>query len=127
MLNGKGCCEFYPVRIQNQERLFSKSSRPRWRMSNRTALIHRLLKIDIDARKGRLSVPGVTEGYGEPIRTAVTGEEHRARIDLPHGFEYTLAEMGRGWTKAIGPIKFELADSYGQFAHIHLSQSGVVH
>jgi len=84
-------------------------------------------EVDIDARKGRLSVPGVTEGYGEPIRNPVTGEEHRARIDLPHGFEYTLAEMGRGWTKAIGPIKFQLADSYGQFAHIHLSQSGVVH
>jgi hypothetical protein len=23
----------------------------------------------------------------------VTGEEHRARIDLPNGFEYKLAEM----------------------------------
>jgi hypothetical protein len=35
--------------------------------------------------------------------------------------------MGRGWTRADGPIKFELADSYGQFAHVHLSQSGIVH
>jgi hypothetical protein len=83
--------------------------------------------VDIDARTGRLMVPGVTEGHGEPIKNPVTGAEHRARIDLPHGFEYTLAEVGRGWTKATGPIAFELADSYGQFAHVHLSQSGIVH
>lgn len=84
-------------------------------------------EVDIDARRGRLRVAGVTDGHGEPIRNPVTGAEHRARIDLPNGFEYSLAEMGRGWTKATGPIKFELADSYGQFAHIHLSQSGIVH
>lgn len=83
--------------------------------------------VDIDARTSRLSVPGLIEGRGEPIRNPVTGGEHRARIDLPHGFEYTLAEVGRGWTKASGPISFELADSYGQFAHVRLSQSGVVH
>lgn len=84
-------------------------------------------EVDIDARTARLNVPNVSEGHGEPIRNPVTGEEHRARIDLPHGFEYSLAEIGRGWTKATGPIKFELTDSYGQFAHIHLSQSGIVH
>jgi len=84
-------------------------------------------EVDIDARRSKLRVPGVTEGHGEPIKNPVTGAEHRARIDLPHGFEYSLAEMGRGWTKADGPIKFELADSYGQFAHVHLSQSGIVH
>jgi hypothetical protein len=42
------------------------------------------------------------------------------------GFEYTLAEIGRGWSKASGPISYELADSYGQFAHLHLCQSGIV-
>ena len=83
-------------------------------------------EVDVDARTGRLSVPGVTEGHGEPIKNPVTGAEHRVRIDLPDGFEYSLAEVGRGWTKVTGPIKFELADSYGQFANIHLSQSGIV-
>lgn len=82
--------------------------------------------VDIDKRKGHLKVDGVTEGHGAPIVNPVTGAEHRARIDLPNGFEYTLAEVGRGWTKAIGPIKFELADSYSQFAHVNLSQSGIV-
>jgi len=81
---------------------------------------------DVDGRKGRLVVPGITEGRGAPIVNPITGAEHRARIDLPNGFEYTLAEVGRGWTKATGPIKFELADSYAQFAHIHLCESGIV-
>jgi len=82
--------------------------------------------VDVDKRKARLVVPGVTEGRGEPIVNPVTGHEHRARIDLPSGFEYTLAEIGRGWTKVTGPIKMNLSDTYGQFATIHLSQSGIV-
>jgi hypothetical protein len=48
------------------------------------------------------------------------------RIDMVDSFEYTLAEIGRGWTKTDGPIKFELADSYAQFAEIHLCQDGIV-
>jgi hypothetical protein len=56
----------------------------------------------------------------------VTGAEYRGRIDLPDGFEYSLAEMGRGWTKTSGPIAYELADSYGQFCELHLCQDGIV-
>lgn len=83
-------------------------------------------EVDIDARKARLVVPGIIEGHGEPILNPVTGAEHRARIDLPNGFEYSIAEVGRGWSKTSRPIKLDLADSYGQFAHIHLCQSGIV-
>jgi hypothetical protein len=83
-------------------------------------------KVDVDARRAKLKVDGVMEMRGEPILNPVTGAETRARIDLPDGFEYTLAEVGRGWSKATGPIKFELADSYGQFAHVDLCQSGIV-
>ena len=84
------------------------------------------LEVDIGARRARVSVAGVTEGRGEPILNPVTGAEHRARIDLPNGFEYTLAEIGRGWTKVSKPIQFELSDSYGQFAHVDLCESGIV-
>ncbi len=83
-------------------------------------------EVDVDARKARLVVPGVTEGHGEPIKNPVTGNEHRARIEMPNGFEYTLAEIGRGWTKASKPFAVELADSYGQFANIALNQNGIV-
>jgi hypothetical protein len=84
------------------------------------------LQIDIPARTGRLVVPGVTEGRGEPILNPVTGRQHRVRIDMVDGFEYTLAEIGRGWSKTSRPIELELADTYAQFAEIHLSQSGIV-
>ena len=46
---------------------------------------------------------------------------------LDGGFEYTRAEMGRGWSKTDGPIKLDLADSYGQFAELHLCQDGIIH
>jgi hypothetical protein len=84
------------------------------------------LTIDVDGRRGRISIPGVLEATGEPIRNSVTGAEHRARIDLPNGFEYRLAEIGSGTTKTMGEIKLDLKNSYGQFANIHLSHQGVV-
>jgi hypothetical protein len=83
-------------------------------------------EVDVEARRARLNIPGVVGSTGEPIRNPVTGAEHRARIELPHGFEYRIAEMGSGTTKATGTIKLDLKDSYGQFAHIHLSNKGVV-
>jgi hypothetical protein len=84
------------------------------------------LSIDVDARKGRISIPGVLEATGQPIRNPVTGAEHRARIDLPNGFEYRLAEIGSATSTTMGEIKLNLKDSYGQFANIHLSHQGVV-
>lgn len=83
-------------------------------------------EVDIDARRARLVVPGLIEANGEPIRNPVTGAEHRARIELPHGFEYTVAEVGSGTSTARASIPMELRDSYGQFAHLHLSTHGVV-
>jgi hypothetical protein len=83
-------------------------------------------EVDVDARRARLVVPGVIEQRGEPILNPVTGKEHRARIDMIGGFEYKLAEVGRGWSKTQQPISFELADSYGHFCNLNLSQSGVV-
>jgi hypothetical protein len=84
-------------------------------------------QVDVDGRTARVLVPGLIEARGEPILNPVTGAEHRVRIDIPKGFEYSLAEMGRGWSKVSGAIKLELVDSYGQFANLHLSQSGIVH
>jgi hypothetical protein len=83
-------------------------------------------EVDVEARRAHLAIPGVLEAKGEPIRNPVTGAEHRARIDLPGGFEYRVAEMGSGTTSATGAIKLDLKNSYGQFAHIHLSNTGIV-
>lgn len=82
--------------------------------------------VDVELRRGSFLIPGVVETTGEPIRNPVTGAEHRARIDLPHGFEYRIAEMGSASTKATGAVKLDLKNSYAQFAHLHLSNKGVV-
>ena len=84
------------------------------------------LSVDVEGRRGRIFVDGVVEANGEPIRNPVTGAEHRARIDLPNGFEYTIAEIGSGTTRTMGEIKLDLNKTYGQFAHIHLSGQGIV-
>ena len=84
------------------------------------------LEIDVDGRTGHLAVQGVVESSGEPIRNPVTGLPHRARIDLPNGFEYRIAEIGSGRTRASGSIELDLKDTYAQFADIHLSHKGVV-
>jgi hypothetical protein len=84
-------------------------------------------EVDVEARRGRFRVPGIVETVGEPIRNPVTGAEHRARIDLPGGFEYRIAEMGSATTRATGAIALPgLENSYAQFAHLHLSNKGVV-
>ncbi|MGH6866334.1 MAG: DUF1326 domain-containing protein [Methyloceanibacter sp.] len=82
--------------------------------------------LDIEGRTARAHIEGVLEMRGEPILNPVTGAEHHVRIVQPNGFEFVEAEIGRGWSKTQGPIGYELADSYGQFAHIHLCQSGMV-
>lgn len=83
-------------------------------------------EVDVDKRSATFSVPGFIEGRGEPIRNPITGNELRARINLPEGFEYTTAEIGRGWAKTSGPIELNISDTYAQFAPLHLTQSGVV-
>ena len=82
--------------------------------------------VDVAARRGHVRVDGLVESSGRPILNPVTGEEHRARIDLPNGFEYTLAEMGSSTFRVSGPIEMDFEDRYAQFASIHLGNHGVV-
>ena len=83
--------------------------------------------IDVEGRLGRASVPGVFELEAEPIKNPITGAEHRARIDLPNGFEYRIAEMASGTARTSGAISLEKnKGSYAQFADLHLSGSGVL-
>ena len=63
---------------------------------------------------------------GEPIRNPRTGAEHRARIDLPNGFEYEIAEVGSASSRSRGVLPVELKDSYAQFARLHLNNKGIV-
>jgi hypothetical protein len=83
--------------------------------------------VDIDGRRARLKVPDWIDARGEPIVNPVSGEERRARINLPHGFEYETCEVGRGWAETSGPVNVQLRDSHAQFAQLHMTESGVVH
>ena len=84
-------------------------------------------EVDVNGRAAHLNVPGWIEARGEPILNPVTGQTHRARINLPNGFEYDTCEVGRGWAETQGPLKLSIPNSHAQFARLHLTQSGVVH
>lgn len=84
------------------------------------------LSIDVEARQATVIVPGLVESTGTPISNPFTGRDHRARINLPDGFEYTVAEVGNGSTKAQAGITLNLSNSYGQFNILHMNQDGVI-
>ncbi len=84
------------------------------------------VEIDIDARRGRIEVPGLVESTGSPIINPHSGDEHRAGISLPNGFEYTFAEIGTGSSRVRAGLELDLKDSYGQFNVQHMNQDGVI-
>jgi hypothetical protein len=84
------------------------------------------LNLDIDGRIGRIFVEDYIDTVGEPLRDLVSGEATRAQIVLPGGFEFAVADVGSGTTTTTGPVNFRTQGTYGQFAHIHLNQHGVV-
>lgn len=84
------------------------------------------LELDIDARRGSISIQGYIETVGEPLRNLVTGAEARAQIHLPDGFEYLVADIGSATSRTNGPVQVAMSDSYGQFARLHLNGHGIV-
>jgi hypothetical protein len=84
-------------------------------------------EVDVDGRRGRLSVENYVEMSGEPIVNKATGAETRAQIVLPAGFEYEVADIGSASSRTTGgPMQLSIADKYAQFANLHLSSHGVV-
>lgn len=75
------------------------------------------LEANRERRTASLSLPGMVEYRAEPIKNPVTGEQHRAQIRLPNGFEYREAEMGNTalLKVAVGSLAFEHRNSYAQF------------
>jgi hypothetical protein len=82
---------------------------------------------DREARRARISIPGIGESRIEPIRNPVTGDEHRVRIDLPNGFEYKQAEIANSvsWhVNAAEPLSLRNENSYGQLTALDWSSDG---
>ena len=85
-------------------------------------------EVDVEGRRGQLNIEGYVQMRGEPIRNKVTGQETRAQIRLPDGFEYEVAEVGSGSSRTTGgPMQIDITDKYAQLANLHLSTHGVVH
>ena len=104
-----------------------------WVVNAMTTIRHETLYLpvtieaDIEARRGRVVVDGVFELNVEPIKNPVTGAEHRARIEIPDGFEFTIAEMASGNVKTQSGI--ELPNNNGTHSHLaelHLNDSGII-
>ena len=75
------------------------------------------LESDRESRQATLHIPGVGESLIEPIKYPVTGDEHRARIVLPNGFEYKEAEVGNTVyvrVQSDGEVAFEHENTYAQ-------------
>jgi len=84
------------------------------------------LSIDVDGRTANVKIGDLVESVGAPIISAFTGEPVRSRINLPGGFEYTIAEMGNGNSKVRAGIELDFQDTYGQFNELHMNQDGVI-
>ncbi|MBA3896688.1 MAG: DUF1326 domain-containing protein, partial [Sphingomonadaceae bacterium] len=80
--------------------------------------------LDIDKRVGSVRVEGMIETAIEPIRNPVTGDEHRARVVLPNGFEYREAEYASGRTQADGPVSLGFGGTHAHVAMLDLSTRG---
>lgn len=86
-------------------------------------------EVNIEARDAQAKIPGVLKSTGRPIRPPHGEGEHRVRIDIPDGIEFTIAEIGSASTETGGEsaIELNLNDSYGQFNRLRHSGSGIIH
>jgi hypothetical protein len=74
-------------------------------------------EVDRERRVASLRVGDIADGRAEPIKNPVDGSEHRARIDLPGGFEYTIAEVANSVQVSVrseDPLSFTLENTYAQ-------------
>ena len=81
--------------------------------------------MDREQRVSKLKVPGLGEFRTAPIVNPVTGQEHRAQIRLPNGFEYKEAEMGNcvEHHAKVGDKVISNKNSYAHFAAVDWSNA----
>lgn len=83
------------------------------------------LQSDRSKRQASLNVAGLGEFRAEPIKNRVTGEEQRALIRLPNGFEYKEAEVANAvYSKAVlGDKKLDNQNSHAHFCAVEWSNA----
>ncbi|OGA72592.1 MAG: hypothetical protein A3G81_21500 [Betaproteobacteria bacterium RIFCSPLOWO2_12_FULL_65_14] len=83
------------------------------------------MEFDLEGRSATLSVAGIIKTVVEPIRNPVTGAAHRARIELPMGKEFNLAEVASGTTAASGAVPLELEKSHAHLVYNRMTSGGI--
>jgi hypothetical protein len=84
------------------------------------------IQTDRERRLASVGIAGIAESRVEPIKNPVSGEEHRARIVLPNGFEYQEAENANTVeckTTAEGPLSLVLENTYAQLNEFNWSNA----
>jgi hypothetical protein len=84
-------------------------------------------EVDQEKRVGHFSVEGILDVKAEPIKNPVTGQEHRAKVVLPHGFEYLEAEYASSTVNSKAPIENDWTGRHAHFCMLHMGPSGVIH
>ena len=75
------------------------------------------LSVDREARLATVRIPCILDSRIEPIRTPVTGDEHRVGIVMPGGFEFEEAEVANSVhlrSTAGKSLDFDLENTFGQ-------------
>lgn len=85
------------------------------------------LDIDVSGRRANLRIDDLMASEGEPLRNPVTGDEFRACLQLPAGFEYSEAEFGRSRFVSKGKVRIAGEGCHGHFTRLNMTGQGVIH
>lgn len=83
------------------------------------------MSCDVENRRAQVRVADLLEGTAEPVINPVSGEAHHARIDLPAGFEYAVAEVAKGTTRARADVPMAFDGTHSHLSHLDIGPSGV--
>jgi hypothetical protein len=104
----------------------SEPTKISWRIAGEEAVCPNVIEpvvgpitfnVDREKRHATIRITDLIESDVEPIKNPATGEEHRARIALPDGFEYKEAEMGNTVNCRVSAgdkLTFQLKNTYAQ-------------
>jgi hypothetical protein len=82
-------------------------------------------EFDLEARRARVSIPGVLETETQPILNPVTGAVHRIAVVVPEGFEHRRGEIASSRIASTGGIKFEVPLGHSTLARVEQTPAGV--
>ncbi|CAE6947612.1 DUF1326 domain-containing protein [Ectopseudomonas khazarica] len=82
---------------------------------------------DRAALTATIRVPGVLDGYAEPIRNPVDGSVHRARLLLPDGFEFAETDCASATFNCSGAIRLNYAGRNAMLYDLHMGPNGIIH